>query len=136
MLPRLTMRLWCCCTASMLLAACALTPEQQAAREARIEAAREAQHIALAQQCDPAVAELLRQRRQVAQFGTEAEQLVWQQKLTEQTERPVFRACYRLAVQNLAYQQRLQQLQWQRDWDDWMWRPRRCLGGGPYRSCF
>ena len=135
MFPRVIMRLCGWCGTSALLAACALTPEQQAARAARIEAAQEAQHIALAQQCDPAVAELLRQRRPVAQFGTEAEQLAWQQTLTEQTERPVFRACYRLAVQNLAYQQRLQQLQWQRDWDDWMWRPRRCLAG-PYRPCF
>ena len=99
--------------AAFCLTACALTPEQRAAREAEAKRREQLLQIRLAEQCDAETAPLMRQQL----FGTPANEA----------------ACYKMAWQNHLAQQELRYMQsyyhwrepyyypWYRPFGPWDW---------------
>lgn len=109
--------------AACCLAACAMTPEQQAAHEAFERTRAQRLQTALAAQCSPKTAVLMQR-----QFGgdtgkTAEEKLAFKLAYAEALNDEVFRACYRLALENHIAQSRLQAA-YQRDYEAW-WYGRR-----------
>ncbi|QEY25872.1 hypothetical protein [Neisseria zalophi] len=104
-------------SAALSLAACAITPEQKAAREAaRIRYEQDLQ-VSLAAQCDRDAANLMRE-----QFSnrprSEKEQKEFRARYVDKISDPLFQACYKLAWQNHIAQQRLERMRYYHDWDD------------------
>ncbi|MCK3655643.1 hypothetical protein A4G19_07730 [Pasteurellaceae bacterium Macca] len=93
---------------ALLLAGCALTPEQKAERAAKKLRAEQALQIQLAKQCDAETAELLH-----AQFNpplsprSVQEQQAFEARYVEKVNNPVFQACYKLALDNYKAQEEL-----------------------------
>lgn len=97
----------------LTLCACAITPEQKAKREE--ERLREAQNfqVALAAQCNPETASLMRRyfdQGKLESLSTE-EQQSFRLRYVEQVNDPMFQACYRLAQENYAAQERIRLMQ-------------------------
>ncbi|STZ77474.1 hypothetical protein [Bergeriella denitrificans] len=111
------------------LAACAITPEQQARREAAQQHYRQQLQTALAAQCDPATAELMRRQFALAelpQAELSKEQQALRLEYIDKINDPMFQACYKMAWQNHISQQRLQQIRrYYDDWDDYFYPFRR-----------
>ena len=93
------------------LASCALSPEEQAARQAEQEKAQRLLEIQLAGQCNPEVAETMRSldAARKAQNDEEVQRLseVFQQQVSE----PLFHNCYRIAWENYLAQRKLAQIE-------------------------
>lgn len=109
-----------CLAALLCTAACALTPEQQAAREAARKKQEQDLQVALAAQCDPATAELMREQFEARSYPNEQARQAFRTRYLDKVSDPMFQACYKMAWENHIAQQRLRELQRQRDWyDDW-----------------
>lgn len=107
--------------AACLLAACALTPEQQAQREAERVRQQQNLQIALAGQCDQETAGLMRQQFDHAAgkpFTSEAARQDFRLRYIEKVNDPLFQACYQLAWKNHVAQQRLYEMERYRNWHD------------------
>ncbi|MDO5059797.1 MAG: hypothetical protein Q4D82_07620 [Neisseria sp.] len=115
--------------AALVLSACALTPEQQAAREAAARAEHQRLQVALAAQCSPEAAALMRRQFDGDTGADEQSRQAFRLAYAEKIGEPMFQACYRMAWQSYTAQQRadyLEYLRW-RD-DDWWYGPRRWWG--------
>lgn len=105
---------------TLLLSACALTPEQKAEQAHKQKLYEQNLQVSLASQCDKDTAELMRQQFNQPINWTEADKKAFQLKYIDKVSEPMFQACYKMAWQNYISQQRLRQM---RDWydDDWLW---------------
>lgn len=100
-----------------LLAGCALTPEQKAAREAKRLKAEQALQVSLAKQCDVDTAELMYTKFNPPLASPSPEQqAAFDKRYAEKVNAPLFQACYKLAWQHYQARQALERLQ--RDYDD------------------
>ena len=116
-----------CLSAILLFTACAVSPEEQARREAERQKAQRALEIDLARQCDPQVADLMTQIDTLKSENAEqnAEKIAelnqqYQQKINE----PLFYNCYKLAWENYINQCRLAAAERRADFyehDAWFW---------------
>lgn len=103
----------------LTLTACALTPEQQAARQAAQQKREQQLQIALAQQCDPEAAQLIQQSFQQPNGISSASDKTLRLRYLDKVSNPVFQACYKLAWQNYIAQQKLHRLHNYYDrWED------------------
>lgn len=109
--------------AALMLSACALTPEQQAARAAEQKRYEQDLQTALAAQCDADTAALMRRQFDGNTGSTQAEQQAFRLNYAEKVSDKMFQACYKLAWQNHIAQQRLQQIRYY-DNEDWWYGPR------------
>lgn len=116
---------------SVFLSACALTPEQQAARAAEQQRYEQQLQVSLAAQCDPQAAALMQQNFSQPVFASERERQDFRVRYVEKLNDPMFQACYKLAWQNHIAQQRLRALERYHIWHDdfypwhrpfWGWR--------------
>ena len=118
--------------AAFCLTACALTPEQRAAREAEAKRREQLLQIRLAEQCDADTAKLMRQQF----FGTPANEAARREERLQYLDKinnPMFQSCYRMAWQNHLAQQELRYMQsyyhwrepyyypWYRPFGFWDW---------------
>lgn len=90
------------------LTACALTPEQKAAQEAKRVRAEQALQVKLAAQCDREAAELLEQQFNPPLSQTEQEKQAFEKRYTEKMNHPMFQACYKMALENYKTQEELE----------------------------
>ncbi|MFV2030686.1 hypothetical protein [Neisseria sp. S1] len=106
-----------CGLAVSVLAGCAATPEQIAAREEARRRYEQDLQITLAAQCDVKTAEIMR-----AQFDKSVDldskaskefRLQYIDKISD----PMFQSCYKMAWQNYISQKKLQQIRYY--YDDW-----------------
>ena len=95
----------------LLTAACALTPEQQAQREATRQKREQALQVQLAAQCDKDTAELMRRQFEQPQFADEKERRTFRTRYLDKVSDPMFQACYKLAWENHIAQQRLRRIE-------------------------
>lgn len=95
----------------ILLAACAITPEQKA--QLIQEQKRQAQNlqIYLATQCDLETAELMREQFEQKNHLSQEDRQNFRLRYIEKINDPLFQACYKMAGQNYMTQQRLYHLQ-------------------------
>lgn len=96
---------------ALLLTACAATPEQKAARAAAQKKQEQDLQVALAAQCDPQTAELMRRQFDHPDFATEQAKRDFRLRYIEKINDPMFQACYKMAWQNHTAQQRLRQIE-------------------------
>lgn len=110
-----------------LLTACALTPQQQAERDAKRVKAEQALQVNLARQCDVEAAQLMAEQFNPPLERSAKEQKAFEKRYVEKVQSPVFQACYKLALENYKAQAELEFLR-ERYYDDYpMWgRPRFC----------
>lgn len=90
------------------LTACALTPEQKAAQEAKRVRAEQALQVKLAAQCDAEAAELLNQQFNPPLSQTEKEKKAFEKRYAEKINNPMFQACYKMALENYKTQEELE----------------------------
>ncbi len=114
------------CALSVLLASCALTPEQKAKQAQEQKRYEQDLQVHLAEQCDPETAKVLRQRFDNVSFDNEKEKQDFRLRYIEKVNDPMFQACYKMAWQNYTAQQRLREIRHRYWLDDW----------GFYRSPF
>ena len=93
---------------AVLLAACALTPEQRAEQQAQQYRQQQALAVALAAQCDAETAALMRQQAADPDFFTAEATAAAAQNYRQKISEPLFQSCYRLAWQNHLNQMQLQ----------------------------
>lgn len=93
---------------SVILASCAITPEQKAEREAKRVRAEQALQVKLAKQCDLETAELIHEQFNPPLNRTEKEQADFEKRYAEKVNNPVFQACYKLALENHKAQEELE----------------------------
>ena len=129
-----TSAFWAAC-AAIGLAACALTPEQLAARQAAEAQAQYRLHLSLLAQCDPEATALAPVPTDTGQDAAAAQRAeAYRKKLSD----PVLQRCYRLAWENHLNQARLQATMWEmqrRDYWDWAFHPS-LFGCRGYRRCY
>ena len=112
------------------LTACALTPEQQAAKEAKRVRAEQALQVKLAQQCDKETADLMYQQfNPPLTARSDKEQKAFEAQYAEKVNNPMFQACYKMALQNYQAQEELQMMRTRYD-DDFR------FGFGFNRFCY
>lgn len=106
---------------ALAVSGCALTPEQQAKRDAERKAYEQNLQVALASQCDKETAQLMRQKFDEIQLPSDKERQEFRLKYIDKVNDPMFQACYKMAWQSYVSQQQLRQM---RDYyDDWYgWR--------------
>lgn len=97
---------------SFALAACALTPEQQAERRAKQVRAEQELQVKLAQQCDAETAELIHQQFNPPLSQTEKEEQAFKKRYSEKVNDPMFQACYKMAWQNYKAQLEIEEMRW------------------------
>ena len=119
-----------------LLAACATTPEQKAARAQAQKRYEQDLQVNLAAQCDQETAALI--RRKFEEEGkpgvATAEQKAFRLKYIDKVSDPMFQACYKMAWQNYLAQRRLERIEMFYDDDDWFFpRP---FYRSPFRPIF
>ena len=112
---------------SSLLTACALTPEQQSARLLAQQRYEQNLQVALATQCDPATAQIMRRQFDGNIGNNEKEQQAFRLAYLDKINEPMFQACYKMAWQNYIAQQELAEIRYRYDYDDW-WYMRRPWG--------
>lgn len=103
---------------SLLLSACALTPEQKAERAAAQKRHEQQLQVSLAAQCDLQTAALMQQNFSQPEFANEKARQNFRIRYVEKVNDPMFQACYKMAWQNYISQQRLRELERYRYWDD------------------
>ena len=109
---------------ALTLTACALTPEQQAARAAAQQRAQQALQVHLASQCDADTAALMREQAKRD----------FEQRYQAKINNTMFQACYKMAWQNYLAQRRLERIEMFYDDDDWFFpRP---FYRSPFRPIF
>lgn len=109
------------------LTACSLTPEQQAAREAKRVRAEQALQVELAKQCDPEAAELMYQQfNPPLTARPKSVQQDFEKRYVEKVNNPVFQACYNLALKNYQAQEEIRRMQYDYARDYGMWGYGRC----------
>ena len=105
--------------AAALLAACATTPEQKAARAQAQKRYEQDLQVNLAAQCDQETAALI--RRKFDEEGkpgvATSEQKAFRLKYIDKVSDPMFQACYKMAWQNYIAQQQLREARYY--YDDW-----------------
>ena len=106
---------------AMILAGCALTPEQQAERAAQKKQLEQTQQVTLAQQCDRETAELMQEQFEQQTYSSEKDKQNFRMRYIEKVNDPMFQACYKLAWQNHLAQERLRQMRYDNGW--WWHRP-------------
>ncbi|MBR6026469.1 MAG: hypothetical protein IK065_02595 [Neisseriaceae bacterium] len=103
--------------ATFILSACAITPEQRAAREEAQRRAARALEINLAEQCDPDVASVMRQIDELKDSSSNMQDMLvaenkklyeLNQRYQEEINKPLFKNCYRMAWENYINQRRLE----------------------------
>lgn len=100
---------WLPAVCLLWLSACAMTAEQRAAYEARLERERRQTEFALAGRCDPELARLMALREE-GYPGLDAGQRGQSESAyAERAAAPAFQACYRMAWENLLYRRRLEE---------------------------
>ena len=122
--------------AAALLAACATTPEQKAARAQAQKRYEQDLQVNLAAQCDQETAALIRRKfDEEGKPGTAtAEQKAFRLKYIDKVSDPMFQACYKMAWQNYLAQRRLERIEMFYDDDDWFFpRP---FYRSPFRPIF
>ena len=95
------------------MTACATSPEEQARREAERQKAQRTLEINLANQCDPQVADLMKQIDNIKEQGEETNNEQFSQlnqQYKEKINEPLFYNCYKLAWENYLNQRRLEAL--------------------------
>ena len=105
-----------------LLAACATTPEQKAARAPSAEnAMNRTLQVHLAAQCDQETATLIRRKfdEEGKPGAATAEQKAFRLKYIDKVSDPMFQACYKMAWQNYISQEQLREARYYRYYDDW-----------------
>ena len=97
--------------AAALLAACATTPEQKAARAQAQKRYEQDLQVNLAAQCDQETAALIRRKfdEEGKPGAATAEQKAFRLKYIDKVSDPMFQACYKMAWQNHISQQQLQE---------------------------
>ena len=110
--------------AAVLLSACALTPEQQAEREAARIRARQNLQVGLAAQCDPETARLMRRQFDGDTGSGEKERQAFRLAYLDRVNDKMFQACYKMAWQSYAAQVELEDMRRYRYYDDWWYGPR------------
>ena len=90
--------------AAVLLSACALTPEQQAEREAARIRVRQNLQVGLAAQCDPETARLMRRQFDGDTGSGEKERQAFRLAYLDRVNDKMFQACYKMAWQSYAAQ--------------------------------
>lgn len=103
------------------LTACALTPEQQAAHEAKRVRAEQALQVELAKQCDAETADLIYQQFNPPLTQTAKEKAAFEKRYVEKVNSPMFQACYKLAWQNHKNQEEIRQMQYDYNRDYGFW---------------
>lgn len=114
------------------LTACAFTPEQKAAQEAKRVRYEQALQVKLAAQCDSETAELLNQQFNPPLSQTAEEKQAFEKRYTEKINNPMFQACYKMALENYKAQEELEYMRQRYYLDDF---PRRGWGRFCY-SCW
>ncbi|ULJ65500.1 hypothetical protein [Wielerella bovis] len=107
--------------ATLLLSACALTPEEQAQRAAEQKKFEENLQVALAEQCDKDTADLMREQFDQREYASEKEKQDFRLRYVEKINEPMFQSCYKMAWQNYLAQQRLHEIR-NAYYHDWRWR--------------
>ncbi len=97
--------------ACTLLAACALTPEQQAAREAAQKQYQQQLQVQLAAQCNPATAAVMQEYFTSPPPADEKARQAFRLRYVEKVNDPMFQACYKMAWQNHIAQQQIREMQ-------------------------
>lgn len=101
----------------LMLSACQISPEQQAAREAKRIRAEQAFQVKLARQCDYEAAELMEQQFNPPLSQSENQRKAFEKRYTEKIANPVFQACYRMALEHYKAQQEIEQMRLHYDED-------------------
>ncbi|HGO5814899.1 TPA: hypothetical protein ACK3JR_000751 [Mannheimia haemolytica] len=108
---------------TVLLTACALTPQQQAERRAKQLRAEQELKVQLAKQCDVQTAELIFQQFNPPLSQTAKEEAEFKKRYAEKVNDPMFQACYKLAWENYKSQVELEEMRWNYDrdryWGGW-----------------
>ena len=94
---------------ALMLTACALTPEQQAARAAAQQRAQQALQVHLASQCDADTAALMREQYEQRSYPSAQVKRDFEQRYQAKINNTMFQACYKMAWQNHISQQQLQE---------------------------
>ena len=112
--------------AAALLAACATTPEQKAARAQAQKRYEQDLQVHLAAQCDQETAALIRRKfdEEGKPGAATAEQKAFRLKYIDKVSDPMFQACYKMAWQSYAAQVELEDMRRYRYYDDWWYGPR------------
>lgn len=111
--------------AAAALSACALTPEQQAEREAARIRARQNLQVALAAQCDPDTAAMMRRQFDGQTGAGVKEKQNFRLAYIDKVEDKMFQACYRMAWQTYTAESCLEDLRRRSYYyDDWWYGPR------------
>ena len=107
--------------AAALLAACATTPEQKAARAQAQKRYEQDLQVYLAAQCDQETAALIRRKfdEEGKPGAATAEQKAFRLKYIDKVSDPMFQACYKMAWQNYISQEQLREARYHRYYDDW-----------------
>lgn len=111
---------------AFLLSACALTPEQKAAQDAKRIRAEQALQVHLAKQCDVETAELLEQQFNPPLSQTEKQKQAFEQRYTEKVNNPMFQACYKMALENYKTQEELDYMRMRYRMESFPWGWRHC----------
>lgn len=104
---------------ALTLTACALTPEQQAARAVAQQRAQQALQVHLASQCDADTAALMREQYEQRHYHSEQAKRDFEQRYQAKIGNAMFQACYKMAWQNYLAQRRLERIEMFCDDDDW-----------------
>lgn len=104
-----------------LLAACATTSEQKAARAQAQKRYEQDLQVHLAGQCDQETAALIRRKfdEEGKPGAATAEQKAFRLKYIDKVSDPMFQACYKMAWQNYISQEQLREARYYRYYDDW-----------------
>lgn len=96
---------------SLLISACALTPQQQAVQQAQQLKAQQTLSLELAQQCDVEAADLMAQLYSPPLRQTEQEKAIFAKRYQKKVNDPLFQSCYKLAWENYKHQVELEHMQ-------------------------
>ena len=96
------------------LTSCALSPEEQRAREAAKIKQQQALQVFLARQCDQETADLMKQKFDPDVSLTAKQQQAFDEKYLKKMNDPLFQACYKLALQNYMAEKQLRQMEIER----------------------
>lgn len=118
--------------AATLSGCLALSPAQQAERQARYAESLRLLQVSLARQCDPIAADLMKRQPEVKTFGSPAEQQAFDVQYQERVDNPVFQACYKLAMQTYRQQQALEEAEARERHREFMYDSHRMFRWGPY----
>lgn len=97
-----------------VLASCALSPEEQRAREEAKVRQQQALQVSLAKQCDEETAYLMKRHFDQDIGLTEKQQKEFKAEYTKKVNDPMFQACYKLALQNYMAEQQIRQMEIER----------------------